>query len=81
MAGLLPPGPMGCISRFIWTFQCLTLVLACRSFRWAAWEGWRRGLSWLPGNPRPRTVGKSFPSLSRPGLEAPSEMETQLTLL
>lgn len=39
MAGLLPPGPMGCISRFIWTFQCLTLVLACRSFRWAAWEG------------------------------------------
>lgn len=39
MAGLLPPGPMGCISRFIWTFQCLTLVLACRSFRWAACEG------------------------------------------
>lgn len=76
MAGLVPPGPMGCISRFIWTFQCLTLVLACRSFRWAAWEGWRRGMS-----PQPRTVGRSFSSLSKPGLEAPSGLEAQLTLL
>lgn len=48
---LLPPGPMGCISLFIWTFQCLTLVLACRSFRWAAWQGWREGVSWCPTAP------------------------------
>lgn len=32
----VPPGPIGRISLFIWTFQCLTLVLACRSFLWAA---------------------------------------------
>lgn len=34
-----PPGPIGRINRFIWTFQCLTLVLAWRSFLWAAcWD-------------------------------------------
>lgn len=30
--GHAPPGPIGRISLFIWTFQCLTLVLAWRSF-------------------------------------------------
>lgn len=34
-----PPGSIGCISRFIWTFQCFTLVLAWRNFRRAACWG------------------------------------------
>lgn len=33
---LSPPGSIGCMSRFTWTFQCFTLVLAWRNFRWAA---------------------------------------------
>lgn len=71
MATLLPPGPMGCISRFIWTFQCLTLVLACRSFCWAAWEGTEGGdggVNHLSHNPRSWGVGRNFPSLGKPGL-------------
>lgn len=31
-----PPGSIGCMSLFIWTFQCFTLVLAWRNFLWAA---------------------------------------------
>lgn len=38
-------------------------------------------MSQLPDSPHPRTVGRSFPPLSKPGLEAPSGMETQFTLL
>lgn len=41
-----PPGSIGCMSLFIWTFQCFTLVLAWRNFLWAAcgagWWGWVR---------------------------------------
>lgn len=72
---------MGCISRFIWTFQCLTLVLACRSFRWAAWQGTEERSELVPHCPCSGTVGTGFPSLSRPGWEVPSGTETQFTLL
>lgn len=61
MAGLLPPGPMGCISRFIWTFQCLTLVLACRSFRWAACEGMEERGEPAARCPPTRDHGQEFP--------------------
>lgn len=43
----VPPGPIGRISRFICTFQCLTLVLAWRSFLWAAWQR-NRAKQWNP---------------------------------
>lgn len=80
MAGLLPPGPMGCISRFIWTFQCLTLVLACRSFRWAAWEGTEERGEPATQKPPTRECRQEFP-FPKPGLEAPSGVETQLNPL
>lgn len=67
---------MGCISRFICTFQCLTLVLAWRSFRWAAWQGMEEGGELVPHCPRSRTL-----ILSKPGWEVPSGMETLFTFL
>lgn len=76
---VLPPGPMGCISRFIWTFQCLTLVLACRSFRWAACEETEERDEPALTDPDPGPWAGV--SLTKPGLEAPSGTETQLTLL
>jgi len=57
---------MGCIRRFICTFQCLTLVLACRNFRWAACKGTEE--RWAQHH------WQEFP-FPKPGLEAPLRME------
>lgn len=58
----VPPGPIGRMSLFIWTFQCLTLVLAWRSFLWAAYQeaGEKVYNQWLFAHNKAQSAKQSY---------------------